>query len=707
MSSEIMQETTPLVECSAFHRGMSVLEASLRNTEDSDAIISGLLKGAAEFYGASRASVVEADWDLGIGVITYEWCKDGVSAQRDMLQCLPMEKFPRWRKALRANKPVVISDLQRLEKVYPDEAAFFREYGVTTLLAAPFSKRINQGFIAVDDPTRYTDDPVFLFIASYAVVVELNEIKQQQSLLAATKASKYNPEDIHVNFFGGMEIISSKGTLTGEDIKADQCYLLLAYLILNHKKNSTVDTLAEIICPYDELDSPYKVVNNIVYRLRRTLSVIGLDKLVIGKNGTFQINPNFNIHTDFDRFEDACIQLKTEENPDMRHSLYHSAVDMYKGQLLPRCEHELWLMQLSMYYQSLYLQITKGYVRLKMECKDYILAQKTAIDALRFDPKDSELNMYAILAIHRGQEFGRISFDYSDRDTVLGKLSLTAGSYLLNAGMVLFGETPYNDLQMAVFAGTERLTFLDIQREHGTIFELVDRAEKYIFKNIRWRVEFGSLQRKEIPEIPVDAVREALINSFCHKEYGTGQNNEVSIYKDRVEIYNPGTFPAGYEPEDFISGRERPIRRNPLIAQTLYYSKNVESFGTGLKRIADACDAAGCKYKFEVLKSGFVVVFYRSDENFDTTGTDTTPVTIPVNTPDKDIRSKIVSLCLNAPQTREQLMQACGMKNKAHFLKAYLKPMLETGELQLTVPDKPNSRNQKYIAVRHTTGEVR
>ena len=124
MSSEIMQETIPLVECSAFHRGMSVLEASLRNTEDSEAIISCLLKGAAEFYGASRASVVEADWDLGIGVITYEWCKDGVSAQRDMLQCLPMEKFPRWRKALRANKPVVISDLQRLEKVYQSNNTF-------------------------------------------------------------------------------------------------------------------------------------------------------------------------------------------------------------------------------------------------------------------------------------------------------------------------------------------------------------------------------------------------------------------------------------------------------------------------------------------------------------------------------------------------------------------------------------------------------
>ena len=329
MSKEIMQESTQIVECNAFHRGMSVLEANLRNTEDSESTISVLLKGAAEFYGASRASVVEADWELGIGVITYEWCSDGIPAQRDMLQCLPMEEFPRWKKALKANKPLMISDLDGLAKSYPDEAAFFREYGVTTLLAAPFSKRINQGFIAVDDPTRYTDDPVFLFIASYAVVLELNEIKQQQSIRAATKASKYNPEDVHINFFGGMEIISPKGTLTGEDIKADQCYLLLAYLILNHKKKFSIDTLAEIICPYDELDSPYKVVNNIVYRLRRILSVIGLEKLIIGKNGTFQIGPDFNIHTDFDRFEDACIQLKTEENPDMRHSLYHSAVDIY------------------------------------------------------------------------------------------------------------------------------------------------------------------------------------------------------------------------------------------------------------------------------------------------------------------------------------------------------------------------------------------
>lgn len=147
------------------------------------------------------------------------------------------------------------------------------------------------------------------------------------------------------------------------------------------------------------------------------------------------------------------------------------------------------------------------------------------------------------LYIERGHEAKRIEFEYADKTSALNKLLLTEGEHLLNAGMVLFCESMYAELQMAIFAGTERLTFLDIQRHRGTVFELVALAEKYIMSNIHWRVHFdGSLQRKEIPEIPADAIREALINSFCHKDYGACQSNEVAIYKDRVEIYNPGSF---------------------------------------------------------------------------------------------------------------------------------------------------------------------
>ena len=171
---------------------------------------------------------------------------------------------------------------------------------------------------------------------------------------------------------------------------------------------------------------------------------------------------------------------------------------------------------------------------------------------------------------------------------------------------------------MAIFATNERLTFNDIQRYHGPVLKLVDIAENYIKSNIHWRVEFtGELQRTEIPEIPVDAIREALLNSFCHKDYSSGESNEVAIYKDRVEIYNPGTFPEGLEPQDYIERVERPVRRNPKIARILYYSKDIESFGTGLKRIADACESAGVRYEFQKKKTGFVVCFYRSDGKAD------------------------------------------------------------------------------------------
>lgn len=226
------------------------------------------------------------------------------------------------------------------------------------------------------------------------------------------------------------------------------------------------------------------------------------------------------------------------------------------------------------------------------------------------DDVDEELLRKYTMQAH---DVGRIAISYTDKKTVLNQLELTNGEALLNAGKVLFSDDIVQDIQMAIFATEERLTFNDIQRYHGPVLRLVDIAESYIKSNIHWRVEFtGELQRKEIPEIPVDAIREALINSFCHKDYASGQSNEVTIYKNRVEIYNPGTFPEGYEPQDFIEKSERPIRRNPIIARMLYYSKDIESFGTGLKRIAETCDTVGVRYEFRKMKSGFVVCFYRS-----------------------------------------------------------------------------------------------
>ena len=71
--------------CIAFCNALRRLEQQLRSEEESEDIIDGILRAAAEFYGASRASIVEADWELGVGIITHEWCADGVEHQMDML----------------------------------------------------------------------------------------------------------------------------------------------------------------------------------------------------------------------------------------------------------------------------------------------------------------------------------------------------------------------------------------------------------------------------------------------------------------------------------------------------------------------------------------------------------------------------------------------------------------------------------------------
>ena len=267
--------------------------------------------------------------------------------------------------------------------------------------------------------------------------------------------------------------------------------------------------------------------------------------------------------------------------------------------------------------------------------------------------------------VEKAKAAGRISFEYTDRSTVLKKLELSEGNHLTNAGKVLFADDIIQDVQMAIFATNERVTFIDIQRVHGPIFRLVDMAEKYIMNNIHWRVEFdGSIQRKETPEIPADAIREALINSFCHKDHSSGQSNEVSIFKDRIEIYNPGRFPKGFTPEDFIEHSERPVRRNPIIARTLYYSKDVESFGSGLKRIHDACTAAGVKYGFNQLKSGFVAIFYRrSEEGNANIGGGKTPINADKTPINADIIKKILDyIAQNGSITNSEAQTVLGLK---------------------------------------------
>jgi len=275
--------------------------------------------------------------------------------------------------------------------------------------------------------------------------------------------------------------------------------------------------------------------------------------------------------------------------------------------------------------QPLYYAYGRAYIRVADEDKQmtpdeleaFIIKKHEQIS--NWDSAPSHLNLTGIDVsvlesyIGRANTAGRLNYIYTDAKDILNRLKLYDNGVLNNTAHIMFGKDPGLEIQMAIFATSEKLTFNDINRAEGRVLDLVDIAERYIRNVMRYRVviDGSQLARKEIPEIPHVAIREALLNSFCHKNYRTPQNNEVTVYSNRIEIYNPGTFPSGVTPDDYVKGKGRSIHRNPLLAQILYYSKDIERFGTGLKRIADACGDAGIKYEFISDNYGFTVVFYR------------------------------------------------------------------------------------------------
>ena len=175
-----------------------------------------------------------------------------------------------------------------------------------------------------------------------------------------------------------------------------------------------------------------------------------------------------------------------------------------------------------------------------------------------------------------------------------------------------------------------------------------------------WKADIVGLKRVETPEIPVEAVREAIINSYGHRLYNNNQCNEIDVFKDRIEIHTTGGFPKGHTPEEFFDGTKKAIRRNKLISGVLYYSKDMETFATGLKRIKDFCDEAGCKFDFRIEKDDFVVVFYRNLRNTWNIGdSDANSDANPgANNTELELSEKIVESIRKNPKTTQTTLAA-------------------------------------------------
>ncbi len=229
------------------------------------------------------------------------------------------------------------------------------------------------------------------------------------------------------------------------------------------------------------------------------------------------------------------------------------------------------------------------------------------------DVDDTTINKFYLEVI----ECKRLPDIAKNKKEILTKLGLMNGDKLTNVGKYLFSKNGPIVLKMAVFASEHKSTFLDINRVEGNIFQLIDLAMSYLVRNIRWRVELSSdgIHRDEIPEVPIAALREAIINSFAHARYDVNVQHEIDIYSNRIAIINSGCFANEFTPVDFTNKEIHSYLRNEMIAKTLYLCKDVETFGSGLKKIYSLCDDDDVKVFYENHENDFMIGFSRRESN--------------------------------------------------------------------------------------------
>jgi ATP-dependent DNA helicase RecG len=228
-------------------------------------------------------------------------------------------------------------------------------------------------------------------------------------------------------------------------------------------------------------------------------------------------------------------------------------------------------------------------------------------EALRWDTQVCEgLSMADLDAARIGHFLDLAGVPSDTPENALEKLGLLKNGQLFNAARLFFARQAPLQLRCAVFASTDSATIIDRHDFDGDILDLVEEAQKYILKNIHIGMRLDGLYRVDVPEISMAALREAVINAFCHRDYRDPDYVQVAVFKNRVEIRNPGTLLDGLTIADIRRGNVS-RRRNPLIAELLRRIHMVEGWGRGMPLMLENAPMA----EFRELAGLFIASFAR------------------------------------------------------------------------------------------------
>jgi len=216
--------------------------------------------------------------------------------------------------------------------------------------------------------------------------------------------------------------------------------------------------------------------------------------------------------------------------------------------------------------------------------------------------------------IRKANEAGRrnIVTDESPQ-TVLQKIGLVHGDIPTWAAILLFGRDPQRSLaQATIHCGlfeANGVSVLDDRMSRGTIIEQVNDAMEFIRKNIRVAfVMTGEPERKQVWDYPVEALREAVINATCHRDYTISSAVEIRILNDSLKVWSPGRLAIGITLPELLTPHSS-VLRNKGIAQVLYDIGWIERWGGGIQKMQSASNAAGIPEPVFQEDQGFSVTF--------------------------------------------------------------------------------------------------
>lgn len=250
----------------------------------------------------------------------------------------------------------------------------------------------------------------------------------------------------------------------------------------------------------------------------------------------------------------------------------------------------------------------------KIKPWDSDIANQISVDDLDVNEVIETLND----SIERGRTESKLATNNATE--ALLRLKLTKNRNLINAAGVLFCRDAESDfpqclISLARFKGAEKGNIVDSKRIYGNAFQLMEEAELFIMRHMSIASEFipGKLARIEHPEYSLRAVREAIVNAICHRDYTIiGGSISVMMYDDRLEISSHGKLPNGISIEDLLTIHES-IPRNEKITHIMYKRGLIESVGMGTQEMIAECKKIGAQDPEYFERGNTFVVVFRSN----------------------------------------------------------------------------------------------